>query len=101
MFNIYISRAFQWSKECPIWTPWDSTSEMVFPLCEPQMRNFCSQIKWANQLIGAIGFAQAHTMMKICIIGMKTMKAIGFSRYMTIKINYDKNKFKPKFKHKI
>jgi hypothetical protein len=45
--------------------------------------------------------AQAHTMMKICIIGIKTTKAKGFSRYMTIKINYDKNKFKPKSKHKI
>jgi len=45
--------------------------------------------------------AQAHTMMKICIIGMKTMKAKRFSRYMTIKINYDKNKFKLKFKHKV
>jgi hypothetical protein len=52
-------------------------------------------INWCHRV------AQAHAMMKICIIGMKTMKAKRFSSYMMIKINYDNNKLKPKSKHKI
>jgi hypothetical protein len=54
MFNIYISSSSQYFLKNAPFGHHGTLILMVFPLCEPQIRNFCSQMKWANQLIGVI-----------------------------------------------